>query len=484
MHTLMGALVISFALALNPASSTLSFATQHYSDLPEIGHSSGGILSQYQEKMLGQAFMEKVNQYLPLLDDLVIVDYLESLGMRLVRASDAPTKPFHFFVIDSSSINAFAGPGGNIGVNTGLMIDAQSEGELAAVMAHEIAHVTRHHISRGMDASKRVQLSTIAAVLAAIAIGTQNSGMGAGALTATLAGAQAQMFKYSRSYEREADQEGIYILEKAGIDPKNLVYFFERLHRQNQLKSETLPEYLSTHPLNEERISQLRNRTFQSSRVYSDNNDTFDLIKARIHVETANSIEAIIDYYEEQTQNQKNNIDHFIANQYGLSLALLRNQQFEQSENIVNKLIKHQPNEFLFQLLKSQILFESGKKDAALSLYAELADFYPENHIIAQITARTLLHAGEPKTAYKLLMRFRRAYPQKNLSLELVSQIQYEAGFPMQATLTHATWLADLGRKQLAINQLNTALNQLEDEDSIIKSQLQARLDEIEDKEK
>jgi len=225
MHTL-PRFLMALLLTLSPPAT---LPQSDFDELPNLGDASGQVISPKQDKELGAYFMRQVRQAGMVLDDAETTAYLQALGHKLAIHSENPGYGFTFFMVNDTSINAFAGPGGYIGANVGLFLAAETESELAGVMAHEIAHVTQRHLARAFQAQERMSLPTTAAIIAAIVIGAAaDPGAGAAALTAaSAAGIQAQI-NFTRSNEKEADRVGIQTLADADFDPYGMPGFFER----------------------------------------------------------------------------------------------------------------------------------------------------------------------------------------------------------------------------------------------------------------
>src|SRR5690625_4195162 len=232
--------------------------------LPPLGHVADSALTRAQERDLGRQMMAQVWRQIPLLDDPEINAYLQDLGERLATHSDAPELDYHFFVVDLPYINAFAMPGGYIGVNAGLILSTRSESELAGVLAHEVAHVTQRHLARRLEASQRMSLQNTALLLASVLIGMQNPEAGSAAAAASMAGSIQQQLNYSRAFEHEADNLGIRMLAAANLDPQGMPVFFSRMAEATRYQNRP-PEYLSTPPVTENRMVESSNRAARLS---------------------------------------------------------------------------------------------------------------------------------------------------------------------------------------------------------------------------
>ncbi|MDH3872013.1 MAG: M48 family metalloprotease, partial [Gammaproteobacteria bacterium] len=253
-------------------------------DLPSIGDSSGSVISPEQEQQLGAAFMRQLRSSGIILEDLEITNYIESLGQRLTVNSEDPARRFTFFVVNEPSINAFAGPGGYIGIHTGLILASESESELAGVLAHEIAHVTQRHLARAYEASERLSLPTMAAMLAAILVASQHSEAGQAAMAAVSAGGMQYQIDFTRANEKEADRVGIQTLALAGLDPFGMPRFFERLQKNSRLYGSRPPEFLSTHPVTTDRIAEATSRAERHTASKQGDSLDFQLVRAKLRV--------------------------------------------------------------------------------------------------------------------------------------------------------------------------------------------------------
>lgn len=252
---------------LRPTLLTLAclFATHGMADdLPSLGDASSSIVSPEQEHRLGRAWLGLLRGQVAQLSDPQLKDYVETSVYRLAETSQVQDRRLEFILINSPQLNAFAAPGGIIGVNGGLFLNAQTEGEYASVLAHELAHLSQRHFARGMEAQQRMQVPVMAAMLAGIVMAAAGAG---DAGIATIAGSQAaaiqEQRRFSRQNEQEADRIGILNLEKAGYDPRNMPTMFERLMRQYRFDARP-PEFLLTHPVSESRIADTRNRAEQA----------------------------------------------------------------------------------------------------------------------------------------------------------------------------------------------------------------------------
>ncbi|MGH8553581.1 MAG: M48 family metallopeptidase, partial [Methylococcales bacterium] len=294
-------------------------------ELPEIGDPSGTLLTPSQEQELGAAFFRSLYGKVKVNQDIEIDDFIEELGERLAVASDNPLQPFRFFVVMDPEINAFAGPGGYIGVNSGLILNTESESELASVIAHEIAHVTQRHLYRAFEAARRLTIPSAAALLAGILIGTQSAEMGQAAVLAAQAASAQYQIDFTRDHEQEADRVGMQNLARSNFDPRAMPNFFERLERSSRYYGEGPPEFLRTHPVTSSRISDTRGRAEKFPYRQFLDSTPYLLKRAKLQVLTAIKPSTTIQHFESKlergTDTQK------MVARYGLGLALVAGGQ-------------------------------------------------------------------------------------------------------------------------------------------------------------
>ena len=278
------AITLALSLALFPAPQQAVEINKI--ELPDMGDSSGTLITPAEEKEFGEAFFRSLHSQISINQDAEIQQYIQSIGQKLVANSDEPSHPFHFFVVMENDINAFAGPGGYIGVNSGLILMTEAESELASVMGHEIAHVTQRHLFRAAEAQSRLSIPTIAGTLAAILLGTQAPALGQAAIMAIQAGSVQFQINFTRENEEEADRVGMQILSSSHFDPRSMPTFFERLQQSTRYSGQAIPEFLRTHPVTASRISDTRGRAeTYPYKQYPDSLD-YQLTKAKIRVLT------------------------------------------------------------------------------------------------------------------------------------------------------------------------------------------------------
>lgn len=379
----------------------ISFSAFSHDDLPDLGNSASATLTPAQEYELGSNVVKQLQAASAISQDPIVNEYLQSVGYRLLATQGGEQPQYQFFAIRDKTINAFALPGGFIGVNTGLILATESESELAGVMAHEVGHVQQKHIARMYQHMSRMRLSTIAGILAAIIIATQDPSAAQGAVAATMAHAQQAMINFTREHEKEADFVGIQTLAKAGFDPMGMPAFFHRMYQDTRYYSNQVPEYLMTHPLTENRMmaAQARAKSYPYRQI--PDSLQYHLVHARIRTYSFGSAHEACRYYEKILDKQ--NYRSRTGTLYGYVLALLENHKPQAAKPYLNELLAKHPNQPLFQLAYSEMLMQMGEKENAISQLDTALKNHPNNHPILLTYAEWLIQAKRSEQAICLL---------------------------------------------------------------------------------
>jgi len=458
---------------------TLATAAPLHADpvnLPDIGDPSGSTITPQQERQLGESLVRRMRQEHLVVDDPLLADYIDSLGYKLAANADPQPNPFTFFIVKSPEINAFAAPGGFIAVNYGLILTTQSESELAAVMAHEIAHVTQHHMARTYQAAGRYKWATAIALLAAVLVGGHNSQLGEAAIAAGIAGNAQLSINFTRGNEKEADAVGIRLLENSGFDPDAMADFFGRMQRATRLYGNQLPEFLSTHPVTGSRIADARSRAAQMPHHKVKENPNYFLAKARLRVLMASDpARAQSQFADELASGSYQDAD---AEHYGYALALTANGKFAQAREQLAPLIKKHPDRIFYLAAQAQLDLASGKTAAALRLFNKALLIYPNNHPLTVYYAEGLLTAGQPEKARSLLEAYVRERQPDAEVYRLYARAAGDAGHLADAYQNMAEYYFLNGQTHAAIDQLEQA-RKLPHLDYYQAAQIEARVREL-----
>ncbi len=467
-------LLLSLLLALH---TTTALSQSSFDDLPDLGDASGQAISPQQDIALGKAFMREVRQSGLILDDQEVSSYLQALGNKLAMHSENPGHSFTFFLVDDSAINAFAGPGGYIGVNVGLFVTAESESELAGVMAHEIAHVTQRHLARRFEANNKMSLPTTAAVLAAILIGaTTNGSAGAAALTAASAANMQYQINFTRANEYEADRVGIQTLADAGFDPYGMPQFFEKLQKNSKLYGTRPPEFLSTHPVTTNRIAEATSRAETYPRKPTYTSLDFLLLRAKLRVRSYQDPKQVLADFQRYQGASGGDTP---VEKYEFALLLAANDRYAQAEPVMQKLQKADPDRITYRLALADILRGDKQPDKALAVYKDALALYPDNIAVALPYATTLIDAGREEDAYVLLADTTSNHQENAGAFKLLAQAAGATGHKVQTHTAMSQYYFLNGFTEQAIEQLKLAEKQPEVND-YLTARIQARITQLE----
>ena len=368
--------------------------------LPELGDPSQAGFTPAQERRLGESIMREIRADRSYLDDPEATEYLSNLGHRLAARSPDARQGFEFFLLRDPQINAFALPGGYIGVNTGLLLAAQSESEVASVLAHEIAHVTQRHIARMLQQQQQASIGTLAAFAAALLL-SRVSGQAAEAAAAFgTAGALQSQLNFTRENERDADRVGLQILDQAGFDPQAMQVFFERLQRATRVYEGGAPSYLRTHPLTFERIADIQNRMQGMSYRQVPDSMEFQLVRAKLRAEFETPRDAVA-YFERSLAERK-----FLseaASRYGLVASLLRVRDYPRARTELDSLRKLVPANPVVDTLTCEFGLQALGPQKALPCFREALKMYPSYRALVYGYIDALLRAGQPEGALKFV---------------------------------------------------------------------------------
>lgn len=367
--------------------------------LPDLGDVSQATVSPQQERQIGEQSMYEIRADRSYLDDAEISGYLNQLGYQLVANSIEPGQEFEFFAINDNTINAFALPGGFIGVNTGLVLIAQSESELASVLSHEIAHVTQHHLARMIAGQKFDSLASMVALAVAILAARSNPEASQAAILGTQAGAIQRQLNFTRTHEQEADRLGLSTLQKAGFDMRAMPAFLERLQKATRLLEGNTPSYLRTHPVTSERVADIASRVQQTPYRLVADSLSFHLVRAKLQAMQKTPPEAVA-FFTDAMGAQKHG--NQIAQRYGLALALLRSGQAARAEQELAQLRAQVAQNPMIATLRGQIM-QANKSPGITEFYRTATQNFPQHRALAYDYVELLLQARQHEDALPLL---------------------------------------------------------------------------------
>jgi beta-barrel assembly-enhancing protease len=389
----------------------------HAEGLPDLGDISEAIISPQLERQIGEQSMLQIRADKSYLDDPEITDFLSSLGGALASNSSEPGQAFEFFAINDNSINAFAIPGGFIGVNTGLILASQSESELASVLSHEIAHVTQHHLARLISGQKFDSLASLALIAAAILSARSNPNAAVATIVGVQAGGIQRRINFTRVHEQEADRIGLAILQKSGYDSRAMPTFFERLQKASRLLEGNTPAYLRTHPVTNERISDIANRVQQLPHLPVASSLDFQLVRAKLQTLQKTPQESIV-YFSNALGEHK--FGNPIAQRYGLVTALLLSHQHKLAAQEFEPLRKLVHENAMITTLAGQLRRMGAIVDPNISdFYRTATQNFPQHRVLVYDYCEVLLGAKRYNEAIALLNQQVANYPSATRLYEL-----------------------------------------------------------------
>jgi len=470
--------VKSFAILL--LSALLSFGAAAQSDpndLPDIGSPAQAMLTLQDEYQIGRMIVRGLRDQDQILEDPEATEYIRSLGYRLSSQAHDGTQRFNFFMVRENTINAFALPGGFIGVNAGLVLETRNESELAGVLAHEIAHVTQRHIARSIAAQSRSSLVSTAAMLAAILVGAAAGG--GDAAMAGMAAAQSlaiqQQISFTRSNEIEADRVGLGILARAGLDPQGMPSFFETMSRRAGSSEMNIPEMLRTHPVTTSRIAETRERAAQLDVAPTPDSLSYTLTQERLRVLSTPAGQDPRAYYAAIIKNEP---DATSAQRYGQALAMMMAGQPAKAAPIFQRLRDADPTMLQYHTALGQAQLLAGQGDASLATLKHASELFPRNVAVTIRYAESLMRLGDSKRAHEILLDLFNVVPPTPEQARLTALAANAAGDVADSYYYMSEYHLLSGDLLLAVNQLQLALA-VPRLTEVQRARFEARLDEV-----
>ena len=462
-----------FPLACALLAAVLSNALAD--DLPELGDVSRTTITAQQERQLGEQIMRQIRVAPQYLDDPEVTDYINALGYRLVANAPNVEQQFEFFVVDDKSVNAFALPGGFIGVHTGLITTAQSESELAAVLAHEIGHVSQRHIARFFTQQKQAGMASLAALALAILAARSSPDLASAAIAGSQYATYQTAINFTRDNEREADRVGLQILDKSGYDPRAMPGFLERLQRSYRLYETNAPSYARTHPLTFERIADVEGRVQAMPYRQVPDSLEFLLVRARLQARDMSPRDGVA-YFDDILVEKKAVTE--APGRYGLVMELLRVKDYARATREMNLLLRQTPDAAMVVSLAGRVKTAAGDVRGAQDFYANAVKRFPRNRAITYDYARLLLDNKRPKETLQLISSALDIARTDHRLYELQAECFAALGQKLQQHRSLAEAYSLLGSLPAAIDQLQIGLK-AGDGDFYQLSSAEARLKEL-----
>jgi predicted Zn-dependent protease len=463
------AALVAFTLALAPVPGA------HAQNLPDLGESASVELTPQAERRIGDQIMREIRRDPDYVADAEVSDYVQQVGFRLVAASAETGRHFEFFVVRDRTVNAFALPGGYIGVHTGLLLTAQTESEFAGVMAHELAHVLQRHLARQIEAQSKVSALSLAAFALALLAARSNPQAAQAGVAVAQAAPAAVFLNYSRDFEREADRVGYQILEASGYDTAGMPGFFERLQKATRLYENNAPVYLRTHPLTTERVADMQNR--QATAPYRQRPDSqeFQLVRAKLRAADGRPEEAVAFFRAALAERR---FADEAAIRYGYAAALARAGDFKAAEAQIAGVRKTARPHPMYETLAARIRAGAGDLAGAEQILAAAGQAHPDVFAIKLDRAEVLQRLGRDKDAIALLEELVKRRPGDPQLRQMIARSYAALGARTQQhrALAEAYYLQ--GSLPAAIEQLQLA-QAAGDSDFYTLSAIDARLREL-----
>lgn len=427
--------------------------SQNNDSLPSLGDASSGSISLAGEYDLGRLWLSLFRSSAKEYNDPITKSYVKDFIYRISESSEVRDRRYEFIILDDASINAFAAPGGIIGINTGMFLKTETEGQFASVMCHELAHLSQRHYARSQQNSSPLTNALILLGSVATAVVTANPQ----AILIAPALIQQLATNYTRDNEREADRIGFRNLVNAGFDPKSQSQMFQILQKtQGGINEEY--SYLFTHPIPKERITdaRIRETSIDDEKSYR-NSLEFYLVKARAEVNNSKNMKSLEDLYISKLKiNLSKKIS--ISNKYGLSLTLKEQKKFDEAKKIARELIKENPTNLIFQTNILEIYLAEENSLEAISLGKDLLKIHTNNYFISYYLSKAYILNGDPDKAEELLINLSKINPEDPFVWYELAEAQGLSGNIIGLHRSRAEYFVLTGRYDSAIYQLREGL--------------------------
>ena len=446
-------------------------------DLPDLGSQGGAIVTPADEQRTGATVVRNLRYAGLIIDDPLLTDYLNHLGYRLLSQHNYDsTNQFQFFLVNDNSINAFALPGGYIGINYGLFSQTESESELASVFAHEIAHVTQRHYARAYEVASDSSLPVLAAIIAAVVLGGKGGEIGEAALATAAAVQIRDQINFTRQNEKEADRIGIQILSDADFNPENMASFFDKIARESRLYGVNVPEFLLTHPVSAARIADARDRAHHLPKKKIKESLDYQIMRHRIIALANSDKDNALKTYQAaiKTENGQN----LIASKYGYVLSLIRLEKYQEAEKEIDALLKNYPHKIAFILAKAEIQIKNKRSEDAIKTFQHALNTYPGNESILYEYIAALIKEKKFKQAHDVLEPFLKSEPKNPVFFKYMAETKAALNLTAESHEALAEYYYQRGQFHQAVDQINIALKATKN-DFYIASKLEAKLQHI-----
>ena len=464
-------------------SSFFVVGIQAQTSLPSLGDRISGTVSMKQEYAMGQQFLSQIRRSAPTIPDALINEYLENLTYKLASRSQLQDHRLSFVIIDSEDLNAFAAPGGIIGVNTGLFLNAKTEAEFASVMAHEIAHVSQRHFARGVDQAQAGRVGQMAALLASVVVmATSDAQHGQAAILAVQGRAVENQLRFSRSNEAEADRIGQDNMYSAGFDPSGMSDLFESLIAINRYGRRP-PEFLLSHPVTESRIADARGRAIRYPDREYDQNIEYQVMRARVRGHYSENKPGLVMEYKRELERSVGEFEQD-TNRYGLATAYWENEQYREALETLAPLLEKDANRISYVVTNAEIYTAQNEPGMAITFLRRHMSINPGNHPLTMAYVDALIEARSYNEAAEVMEEHARSRTVDHNLWYQLAEAQGKAGNISKVHQARAEYFVLLGDFRKARQQLQYALRIETDNGAapVVESRLRQKIREVEQK--
>jgi len=414
-----------FTLMLAGSLFVDPFASHAEVELPDLGDTSSIMISPVQERMLGQRWLRAFRSQVPTSSDPLLIAYLEQLFDKLIPHSQLGEKRIDLVVVENNTLNAFAVPGNIIGVHTGLLMYARTENQLAAVLSHEMGHLSQRHYARQLEQQKKMMMPMLAGMLAGLVLAANsNSDAGMATIMGAQAAAQQASLAFSRQNEQEADRIGMQTMVEAGLDPYAAADMFEQMVRANRLNRRP-PEYLLTHPVSESRVADARNRAQQYERKPVVDNLEYQLMRTRVRVSAEETPQIAARMFKSELDKESDNPD---ASRYGWAMALMDASQFDAARDALAPLLEKDPGRITYQIMRADIEISAERYKAGLDIIEAQLKQHPDSYPLIIRHIEALMKAGMYQQCADILERYSRKRSNDDYVWYLLAEVNGLAG--------------------------------------------------------
>lgn len=440
-HCLKSSVIVGLILVLS-----LYFQAKAHAggELPLLGENSA--INIEQEKRIGHTFYRRLLAQGVVETNPILHSYLNELGARLLSSLDLRLRDYHFFIVKDLSVNAFAVPGGYIGVNVGLILRAQNQDQLASVLAHEISHVRLMHGLQLMEKAGGVSNTSIITMLAGILLSGISPELGSAVLFGGVASGEQAMINYTREFEYEADRLGIELLQGGNFDPQGMVDFFRMMERISGNSEFQSIEYLRTHPVNDNRISEVENR-IRSMKVARSGPDYFQMFRDYLFYLSLDRMD-------------------YTGSEFRKALAKSKMGEFEQANLSLEKLYQQDSENVWYGYVYAENLENMNQLDEARQVYRKLLEIFPDEFALSLRFIRLLKSAGDYDSALVIARRLEKRFPGEKRVYKELSEIYNKLQQPIYRMMAEAEYHQLSGNYQLAINLYDTVIGSPQTDDA------------------